>query len=204
MNFNLDVFIKAVNQHFLTKQVTTITSEASKALIKGFNNTLSTFKSYTSTYKSTLLHIEQRYIKPKSRYKTTVLIVDNDGSTILVKRSMSDSFAGHWELPGGGIDVSLDSEKIVLEEGAREVWEECGIVINIEDMRIVYTKFIGGKVRLHNVFIVARISSFDNIILSPDHSEYIITKLENASEIANFENHKIFCDEIAKEYEGEI
>lgn len=47
---------------------------------------------------------------------------------LLLQRSLSDSFGGYWEGPGGGLDPATD--RTVLEGAAREVLEESGLHVS--------------------------------------------------------------------------
>ena len=47
---------------------------------------------------------------------------------LLLQRSLSDSFGGYWEGPGGGLDPAMD--RTVLEGAAREVLEESGLHVS--------------------------------------------------------------------------
>jgi 8-oxo-dGTP pyrophosphatase MutT (NUDIX family) len=50
-----------------------------------------------------------------------------DGERVLlVQRSAHDSSPGRWETPGGAVDLE---DATILEGGAREVWEEAGLVM---------------------------------------------------------------------------
>lgn len=58
-------------------------------------------------------------------------IFNKEGKLLLRRRPAGSSFAGEWELPGGGVDADNASkaldERIVIQELAREVKEEVGI-----------------------------------------------------------------------------
>ena len=61
------------------------------------------------------------------------VIFNEEGKLLLRRRPTGSSFAGEWDLPGGGVDAdnaskSLD-ERIVVQELAREAREETGISI---------------------------------------------------------------------------
>ncbi|OGZ24756.1 MAG: hypothetical protein A2896_02670 [Candidatus Nealsonbacteria bacterium RIFCSPLOWO2_01_FULL_43_32] len=58
-------------------------------------------------------------------------IFNEEGKVLLRQRLTGTSFAGEWELPGGGVDADNASkgldERIIIQELGREVKEETGI-----------------------------------------------------------------------------
>lgn len=51
-----------------------------------------------------------------------------EAKVLLLQRSLSDSFGGYWEGPGGGLDPDIDGT--ILEGAAREVLEESGLHVS--------------------------------------------------------------------------
>ena len=50
-------------------------------------------------------------------------VLVSDGAVLLARRPLGDPLAGHWELPGGKIEMGESPEECL----ARELAEECGI-----------------------------------------------------------------------------
>jgi len=99
------------------------------------------------------------------------IIEDTKGRFLLIKRADSDSHAGMWETPGGGIDEGENT----LQAGHREVTEETGIVSShlIFDGRIELSDDESGEVM--EVFLMSTEEPMENPVLdlsdNPDHSD---------------------------------
>ena len=100
-----------------------------------------------------------------------------NGTFLLLRRSPTDSGAGLYENPGGGVD-----EGEILEEAAsREVFEEAGIVIPVEKLTPLHIfEFHNeetGKHKIKFAFSV-ELTEKPDIKLSPDHDECVFLTRE--------------------------
>lgn len=70
--------------------------------------------------------------KPTSLFKihiaARVLIQNEHSRYLLLKRKMSQTYGGTWELPGG----KLESLETIVESTTREVFEETSFVVNVD------------------------------------------------------------------------
>lgn len=69
------------------------------------------------------------------RSTTKCIIVNEKNEFLLIKRTSSDSHAGYWETPGGGVDEG----ESIYEANTREVKEETGLELK-------FSHFIGNEV----------------------------------------------------------
>jgi ADP-ribose pyrophosphatase YjhB (NUDIX family) len=88
-----------------------------------------------------------------------VLIVDND-TVVLGKRSLEVYRGGTWSLPGGFIEFDED----FLSAAHRETWEETGLSIRIQSLFSVVSNFL--QPDLHTLVIVL-VASITGGSLSP-------------------------------------
>lgn len=77
------------------------------------------------------------YIHYRNPFPGVVVLIENDGSVLLGKRSAESYLAGRWGLPGGFIEFDED----FLTAGHREVKEETGLEIDIRSILSVTTNF---------------------------------------------------------------
>lgn len=102
------------------------------------------------------------------------LIEDELGRFLLIKRADSDSHAGMWETPGGGIE---DKESIEYA-GEREIEEETGLIIPKEalsyDQTIKLSDDESGEIMDVHLTSTKSPIAVTNLDLSnnPDHSDY--------------------------------
>ena len=75
-----------------------------------------------------------------------VAVIERDGLYLISQRLPHDSFAGHWEFPGGKINPGE-----TFQEGlAREIQEELGIAIEVGPLfRLVEYPYPHRTIRLH-------------------------------------------------------
>lgn len=69
-----------------------------------------------------------------------ILLVDG-GNLLLTQRGGNDAFAGRWHLPSG----KLDALEPITAAGAREAFEEVGVVIDPADLRVVHVTHVAGS-----------------------------------------------------------
>jgi mutator protein MutT len=73
------------------------------------------------------------YLDPK--VAAAVLVRDDDGKVILLRRAQKDKAHGLWILPGGHVDRGEVAEEAAL----REVAEEIGLQVELDRLMGVYT-----------------------------------------------------------------
>lgn len=66
-----------------------------------------------------------------------VVLRDLEGRVLMVKRGPGSSQPGRWSIPAGYMDYGEE----VREAGAREVFEETGLVVEVDDPIFVATNF---------------------------------------------------------------
>ena len=59
-----------------------------------------------------------------------VLLSDDEGRLLLMRRAGVSYAPGHWGLPGGHVE----STESLAEAAAREVWEEIGVRVDVADL----------------------------------------------------------------------
>ncbi len=79
------------------------------------------------------------------------VIVDNDGRVLLTRRSIKP-FQNLWVMPGGKIDLG----EPILEALKREVHEEVGLEIEIEELIDVFEHLTPGEENCHFVILYYR------------------------------------------------
>lgn len=60
-----------------------------------------------------------------------IALIDIEGRVLMAKRPNGKSFAGHWEFPGGKLEVNESPENGLI----REVKEELGIELEKSDLK---------------------------------------------------------------------
>jgi mutator protein MutT len=108
----------------------------------------------------------------------TAIILNDNREILFTRRSLDDDFMpGFWDLPGGGMERGEE-----LEAGLfREVFEECGI--EIEVLKEVGTSeyMMGDIKRLETMFICKPLGL--NVSLSPEHTEFRWLKYSEINQI---------------------
>lgn len=123
-------------------------------------------------------------MKKYQQVSTGGLILNERNEILLIKRSDADSFQpGCWELPGGGVEFGEDP-KYALK---REIKEECGIDVLVEEPITVKTYFMEDKnskvQRIEIIFRCKFIDSRQKIQLSPEHSDFKFLSLAMVSSL---------------------
>ncbi len=102
-----------------------------------------------------------------------------DNAFLLLRRSPTDTGAGLYENPGGGVD-----EGETLEEAAvREVFEEAGITIPVEKLIPLHIfEFHNEETGKHKVKFAfsVELTEKPDIKLSPDHDDFKFFSREEA------------------------
>ncbi|MDA4131653.1 MAG: NUDIX domain-containing protein [Thaumarchaeota archaeon] len=119
------------------------------------------------------------------------LIHDRDRHVLLIKRKFEPN-KGRWSLPGG----LLETGETLLEAGKREVREEVGVEIEVEELFQVSEEIIRGaegKTRFHFV-LVDFLASLDpegaTIILNEESESFMWSKPEDIKGLDVSENTK--------------
>jgi 8-oxo-dGTP diphosphatase len=94
---------------------------------------------------------KKRYKKEHIVTSVVAVIVDEDGRVLLTKRSIPP-FQDLWVMPGGKIDLG----EPILEALKREVHEEVGLEIEIEDLIDVFEHLTPGEENCHFVILYYR------------------------------------------------
>ncbi len=117
------------------------------------------------------------------------ILIRNNDSLLLVKRSEKSKFSNMWELPGGKIEENESPEETII----RECYEETKIKLNKENIKLVKVT----KLKDINVFIFStRLSEKKEVILSDEHSDFAWVDI---NKLKTFDLTKI-CYEIVKDY----
>lgn len=117
------------------------------------------------------------------------ILIRNNNSLLLVKRSEKSKFSNMWELPGGKIEENESPEETII----RECYEETKIKLNKENIKLVKVT----KLKDINVFIFStRLSEKKEVILSDEHSDFAWVDI---NKLKTFDLTKI-CYEIVKDY----
>lgn len=89
----------------------------------------------------TLLALQQIDAQESERYKLPVfvaIIVKQGDRILLLQRENTGWMDGFWGMPGGG----LEPNETITEAAARESYEEVGIRINPEDLKLVHVMHV--------------------------------------------------------------
>lgn len=123
-------------------------------------------------------------------------VLKYDNKILVLKRKEDDKdMPGVWEFPSGNADVGENLYNALI----REIWEETGIKLNTNDLKIVSLQqyenekkdYIKCSVQIN---FVANFKEIPNVILSEEHTNYDwVTR--DAEEIDEF------LSEILKEVE---
>jgi len=119
------------------------------------------------------------------------LIHDREGRVLLIKRRFEPN-KGRWSLPGG----LLETGETLLEAGRREVKEEVGVEIEVEELFQVSEEIVRdteGKARFHFVLVdfLATVDPEDaTIILNAESESFIWAKAKDIKGLDVSENTK--------------
>jgi 8-oxo-dGTP diphosphatase len=107
------------------------------------------------------------------------------GQYLLLYRSDHPVFGSDADLPGGGAEVG----ETLLQTLLREVKEELGLVLNVNEVREIFSSTAYSKKRKLFVLFKAELNRTPDIALSWEHSEYkwllerdFITVAQNAKD----------------------
>lgn len=112
--------------------------------------------------------IRQQAAKDGVTHFATGVAVFKNGRLLVVRRDISNSFGGHYELPGGKVDQGETIEQSAI----RELYEETGLRV-AKVLRVFsgmdYTTQTKPKVRQINFLAEAEAA---NVTLSHEHDHY--------------------------------
>lgn len=114
-----------------------------------------------------------------------LVVVDKNGSYLLLQRSNHPTFGNDPDLPGG----TLEDGEVPLQTMLREVQEEIGVTIDATLPKEVYSGTEYSQHGTHYTLYFAKIDSRPEVVLSWEHSgcewlsfEEFIEKVENAKD----------------------
>ena len=119
------------------------------------------------------------------------LIHDREGRVLLIKRKFEPN-KGRWSLPGG----LLETGETLLEAGRREVREEVGAQIEVEELFQVSEEIVRdaeGKARFHFVlvdFLASLNLEGATIVLNEESESFLWSKPEDIKGLDVSENTK--------------
>ena len=124
----------------------------------------------------------------------------NNGRALFVQRAADDEIgAGSWECVGGQIEFGENLETALL----REIHEEVGLSVSIEQL-LYATTFQTTPTRQVVIITYLCSSSYQNVVLSNEHSDYIWASKDQArfllpqDIIRDFEKNNVFALEVFK------
>jgi 8-oxo-dGTP diphosphatase len=122
-----------------------------------------------------------RQLRPKVVLVNRAVVLNKDGTILIMKRAANDSYMPNkWELPGGKLDIGQDISN-ALE---REVLEETGLVVIPTDKIAYWHSEImsSGKYKgLPYVVLVGVTKSVGGkVSISPEHQDYQWVKVNEA------------------------
>ena len=128
--------------------------------------------------------------KPNSlKPAVAVAVYDNSGNILLVKRRDS----GNWTMPGGTMEIN----ESIMECGCREVYEETGLSITIEEIVGTYTDprtivaYSDGEVRREFSILLSGRSEEGRIKIDEESTEIMWCPLEDALNLPMAESQRI-------------
>lgn len=91
---------------------------------------------------------------PRNPFPGVVVLIEEAGRVLLVRRASRGFQGGRWCLPGGFIEHGED----FLSAGHREVREETGLSIRIESLLSVASNFLSPRLHTLVVVLLARVT----------------------------------------------
>lgn len=109
------------------------------------------------------------------------IIQNADGEVLLLRRSQTDMRRpGEWDFPGGNVDEGEDMTAAV----AREIQEEAGLSVPIDDLRLLYAAtepYEADQASVTRLVFAAEVES-TAVQLSFEHDEYCWVSIDTALE----------------------
>lgn len=111
-----------------------------------------------------------------------VLVLDDQGKVLLLKRSTLDSYAaGRFDYPGGGIDEGEGPDAAA----SRELKEEAGLEVPTKDLKLIFAGTVkDDKVNasVNRLFYACRVQN-QTVSLSHEHSEHLWVSIDEVLEM---------------------
>ncbi len=107
--------------------------------------------------------IKMKIVPNDSRQVAKVIIIDDDGRVLMLKRSnYVDKYAGEWDLPGGHIQVGEDFEtgmrREVREETSLEI-KNPKFVQKLDNLDFYYCSYSGKPIKMSHEHVGFRFFS---------------------------------------------
>ena len=123
-------------------------------------------------------------IKREQKFVAKVLLFDDEGSVlVLIRNSTHPNFPNHLDFPGGEVEPGEQAPQAVV----REVKEETGISITLDNLRLVHKKLIDNQL-IHMLYEAHLKVSKPFIRLSWEHVGSKWMSLENLQSLPVFTN----------------
>lgn len=104
------------------------------------------------------------------------VIVMRDGKFLMLKRSDSvSSYNGYWNFPGGSVDMG----ETYGEAAARELKEEAGLLVHLNDMKYLHVSETK-RLRIH--YYAAR-TSYRDVKINDESSEYMWATIDEIEKL---------------------
>ena len=120
-----------------------------------------------------------------------VVVHDDLGRLLMVKRGPEATRAGHWSIPAGFMDYGED----VREAGARELLEETGLEVEVGDVIQVATNFHDPAKLAVGIWFEGRVVG-GSLEAGDDAEEAAWFRLEDLPELA-FDTDRALIDRLA-------
>lgn len=107
---------------------------------------------------------------PKPKFKkdhvitSVVAVIINDAGQVLLTRRNIPPFQGEWVMPGGKIDLGEQIVRAIQ----REVMEEVGLVVEVQNLLDVFEHVTPGEEHYHFVILYYRCHPISNDIVHND------------------------------------
>ncbi|NEO33136.1 MAG: NUDIX domain-containing protein [Symploca sp. SIO3C6] len=125
-------------------------------------------------------------------------ILNNEGKIILQKRG---DFKGSWGFPGGALELGESAEEALL----REVKEETGLRVKIENLIGVYTKYFleypnGDKTQIITFFFLCTILNGELYIDNQETLDLVFVEPTKAPKLFNQQHQDALNDFINQQF----
>lgn len=122
------------------------------------------------------------------RVVAKVIVVDSEHKILLLRRSETDARRPlQWDIPGG----HTDEYELAEEAAVRETREEASIELHARNLQLVYavSAVVQDDLNVTWLFFIGRTNE-EEVVLSPEHTEYSWEHLDNAIEKVEYKRQK--------------